>query len=286
MKGLPDDLDGMSTLDPASAGVVLAVRYRVVRPIGRGGMGSVYLAQDETLHNRPVAIKTLPGLLVANRRAVENLKREALLAMKLSHPNIVTLRAFEQTDEGAFLVMDYVEGETLDDRLAAVGKLDTGETLRIFGALAEAVDYAHKCGVVHRDLKPANILISADGIPYLTDFGVAREAHDMMTRAAALLRPRVAGRGRSDFRRAPAGACVRFHRAAEQVCPAHRTRGDPADRNPASRNPLRRTSQIGQRPLGRDLPRAGAEVESGGGGEPLGEDGIGGSILGRGGGCG
>ena len=110
-------------------GTFLAGRYRIVRQLGQGGMGSVWLAEDTHLDNKPFAIKMLPSILVSNKRAYRQLKDEALVAMKLTHPNIVTLRAFEENDGNPFLVMDYIEGETLDDYLAEKGKLREDETI-------------------------------------------------------------------------------------------------------------------------------------------------------------
>ena len=97
---------------------LLANRYRIVRQLGLGGMGSVWLAEDTLLDNKQFAIKMLPSILVSNKRAYRQLKDEALVAMKLTHPNIVQIRAFEESEGNPFLVMDYVDGQTLDDYLA------------------------------------------------------------------------------------------------------------------------------------------------------------------------
>jgi formylglycine-generating enzyme required for sulfatase activity/predicted Ser/Thr protein kinase len=177
----PDDLDFQKTLR-ADGQIILGGRYRIVSELGRGGMGVVYLAEDIHLQNRKAAIKMLPPVLAKNKRAIEALKREALLAMELSHPHIITLRAFEQTDDGVFLVMDYVEGQTLEDVLAGRGKLDEEEMLKIFVPIAEALDFAHRRKVIHRDVKPSNIILAADDAPYIMDFGIAREMKDTYTR--------------------------------------------------------------------------------------------------------
>ena len=100
------------------AGAFLANRYRVVRQLGQGGMGSVWLAEDTQLDNKPFAIKMLPAILVSNKRAYRQLKDEALVAIQLVHPNIVQIRAFEDNNGNPFLVMDYIDGKTLDDFLA------------------------------------------------------------------------------------------------------------------------------------------------------------------------
>ncbi len=178
-------------------GTLLANRYRVVRQLGQGGMGSVWLAEDTQLDNKPFAIKMLPSILVSNKRAYRQLKAEALVAMKLTHPNIVTLRAFEENNGNPFLVMDYIDGQTLDDYLAehtgttGVSPVATGlpeaDVLRILRPIAAALDYAHSEGVVHRDVKPANVMIRKDGHPYILDFGVAREIQETMTRVTGKL---------------------------------------------------------------------------------------------------
>ena len=161
---------------------LLAGRYQVVRQLGSGGMGSVWLAEDTLLDNKLFAVKMLPSILVANKRAYRQLKDEALVAMKLTHSNIVTLRAFEENNGNPFLVMDYIEGQTLDEYLADKGTLSDDETVRLLRPIAEALDYAHSEGVVHRDVKPANVMVRKDGRPFVLDFGIAREMQETMTR--------------------------------------------------------------------------------------------------------
>jgi TPR repeat protein len=167
--------------------VMFANRYRVVRQLGHGGMGSVSLVADTQLDDKLFAIKMLPSILVSNKNAYRQLKDEALVAMKLTHPNIVTLRAFEEDNGNPFLVMDYVEGQTLDDYLKEKGKLSEEETVALLGPVAAALDYAHSKGVVHRDVKPGNVMVAADGTPYILDFGIAHEMQETMTRVAGKL---------------------------------------------------------------------------------------------------
>ena len=170
-----------------ATGAFLAGRYRVVRQLGQGGMGSVWLAEDEKLDGFKVAIKMLPSVLVNNKRAYAQVKAEALVSLKLSHPNIVTVRAFEEEGGSPFLVMDYIDGQTLDDYLAEKGTLTEDETVKLLKPVAAALDYAHTQGVVHRDVKPGNVMIRKDGTPFVLDFGIAREIQETMTRVTGKL---------------------------------------------------------------------------------------------------
>ena len=175
------------TMPDNTEGTLLAGRFRIVRQLGQGGMGSVWLAEDTQLDNKQFAIKMLPSILVRNKRAYRQLKDEALVAMKLVHPNIVQLRAFEENDGNPFLVMDYVDGQTLDDYLCEKGTLTEEKVIRILRPIAAALDYAHKRGVVHRDVKPGNVMIAKDGTSYILDFGIAREIQETMTRVTGKL---------------------------------------------------------------------------------------------------
>ncbi len=166
---------------------LLAGRYRVVRQLGTGGMGSVWLAEDTLLDNKQFAIKMLPSILMSNKRAYRQLKDEALVAMRLVHPNIVQIRAFAIGGGNPFLVMDYIDGQTLDDYLAEKGRLSEEEVIKVLRPIAAALDYAHAKGVVHRDVKPGNVMIAKDGTPYILDFGIAREIQETMTRVTGKL---------------------------------------------------------------------------------------------------
>jgi tRNA A-37 threonylcarbamoyl transferase component Bud32 len=154
----------------------LGAQYEIVRLLGRGGMGVVYLARERLL-DRLVAIKVLRSERVDDE-ALERFLREARTAAKLTHPNIVPLLSFGQSGDTVFYVMGYVDGESLESHLKRVGRMPPHEASRIIGELAEALDYAHRNGVVHRDLKPDNVLIErGTGRAVLTDFGIAKMQH-------------------------------------------------------------------------------------------------------------
>ena len=184
---IADTINDAMTMAGNAEGALLANRYRIVRQLGQGGMGSVWLAEDTQLDNKLFAIKMLPSILVSNKRAYRQLKDEALVAMKLTHPNIVTLRAFEENNGNPFLVMDYIDGQSLDDCLEEWGTLTPGQTVTLLRPVAAALDYAHKQGVVHRDIKPGNIMVRKDGTPFILDFGIAREIQETMTRVTGKL---------------------------------------------------------------------------------------------------
>ena len=155
-------------------------QYEVLRLLGQGGMGSVYLARERLLE-RLVAVKVLRSELV-HGDARERFIREARTAAKLTHPHIVPLYSFGQAEDTLFYIMGFVDGESLEDRLKRTGRLGSSEARRILAELADALEYAHSNGVVHRDIKPDNILIDrASGRAILTDFGIAKVAAGGMT---------------------------------------------------------------------------------------------------------
>ena len=145
--------------------------YEILEPIGAGGMGEVYRARDSRL-DRTVAIKVLPANLAGNADLRKRLEREARAVSSLSHPHISTLHDVGRENGLDFLVMEYLEGETLAARLAK-GPLEAREVLRRGVQIADALDHAHRKGVLHRDLKPANIMMTKTGIKLL-DFGLAK----------------------------------------------------------------------------------------------------------------
>ena len=146
--------------------------YRLIERIGEGGMGVVYRAHDEVLE-RDVALKLLPAGVVRDESTRKRFRQEALTLARLNHPNIETLHGFESAGDADFLVMEFVAGHTLADRLVR-GPMKQADILTFGMQLASALDEAHKQGVVHRDLKPANILITPSEQAKVLDFGLAR----------------------------------------------------------------------------------------------------------------
>lgn len=146
--------------------------YTVSREIGRGGMGIVYLARDTRL-DRDVAIKALPEHLESDPDRLARFQREARALASMNHPNIGAIHGLEVDGGRHYLALEFVEGETLDARLAR-GPMDTAEATEIAIQIASALEAAHDKGIIHRDLKPANIMLTPDGTAKVLDFGLAR----------------------------------------------------------------------------------------------------------------
>ena len=155
---------------PLTTGATLGP-YEILARAGAGGMGEVYKARDTRL-NRTVAIKVLPAALTADPDARQRLDREAKAVAALSHPHICTLFDIGHQDGTDFLVMEFLEGETLAERLTR-GKLPLDEALRTGIQIADALGAAHKAGIIHRDLKPGNVMLTTRGATLL-DFGLAK----------------------------------------------------------------------------------------------------------------
>jgi serine/threonine protein kinase len=155
----------MANSPAAPGGALSGGRYRIERPLGSGGMATVWLAHDQEL-DRPVAVKVLADTLAVDDGYVARFRREARIAAGLSHPNLVKVWDFSEEDDRPFLVMEYASGGTLRGR----ADVDGAELAR---SLLAALDHIHAAGIVHRDIKPANVLFDAAGRPRLTDFGIA-----------------------------------------------------------------------------------------------------------------
>ncbi|MCP3869969.1 MAG: protein kinase, partial [Gammaproteobacteria bacterium] len=181
----------MATIAPGGApsmqivvGVVINSRYEIVREIGRGGMGIVYLARDRMME-KDVALKVIPQELCLDPRAVADLKRETSIAIELTHQNIVRLYNLDTWQGQAFVVMEYVNGGTLA-HLMANGTISLDQALPYLQQIGAALDYSHSSSpaVIHRDLKPLNILLTEDGSAKVADFGLARVMRDSATRVS------------------------------------------------------------------------------------------------------
>ena len=150
----------------------IIAHFQIIRPIGSGGMGEVYLATDLHLR-RQVALKVLPAVFQQNSDRLRRFEREARAAAALNHPNVMAIYEVGRAADQSFIAAEYVEGETLSQRLSQ-GPLAEAEALRVAGQIAEALGASHEKGIVHRDLKPANIKIKPDGTVKVLDFGLAK----------------------------------------------------------------------------------------------------------------
>jgi eukaryotic-like serine/threonine-protein kinase len=154
-------------------GTLLSGRFRLEEKIGSGGMSTVYRAFDETLE-RWVAIKLLHREISSDSDQLERFRREARAVASLSHPHVVTVIDFGEDDDHPYIVFEYVEGETLKERLRRVGRLPVSEAVAYAIEIGRALQCAHSNRLVHRDVKPQNVLIDSEGRAKVTDFGIAR----------------------------------------------------------------------------------------------------------------
>jgi Protein kinase domain len=161
----------------AEAPRVLNERYEVESTLGRGGMAQVYRANDRVL-GRPVAVKVLSRKLSGDQKFLTRFRREAQASAGLNHPHVVSVYDTGAHDDLHYIVMEYVEGETLASLMARDGALPPEKAARIAADVAEALEAAHRQGLVHRDVKPGNVMIDPDGRVKVVDFGIARAATD------------------------------------------------------------------------------------------------------------
>src|SRR4051812_28693883 len=180
----------MSVIEPATGQRLVAGRYRLHTPLGRGGMGVVWAAEDELLQ-RPVAIKEVrfpPSIDDDERETLrERTMREARTAARLDHPCAVRVFDVCEEDEQPFIVMERLAGRTLSDVIKKDGPLPPARAAEIGLCLLDALDAAHAAGVVHRDVKPGNVIVGDDGRGTLTDFGIASTAGDPSITSTGLL---------------------------------------------------------------------------------------------------
>ena len=214
----------MSTL----VGTQLSGRYRLDAQIGAGGMSTVYRAFDPTLERR-VAIKLMHREIAADSDQLERFRREARAVAQLSHPHIVGVIDAGEDDGRPYIVFEYVEGETLKDRIRRMGRLPIDEAIAYAIEIARALGAAHARDIVHRDVKPQNVLIDEEGSAKVTDFGIARSLDEE--------RPdRRRPRARHDrLRLARAGARPRRQRPVRHLLARRRALRDAHGRRPVPR---------------------------------------------------
>ena len=162
IQGLPTDLKG----------------YRITQLVGRGGMAAVFRAEDISL-GKVVAVKVLLPDFSSSQSYLARFSREARIAARLTHPNTVQVFGAGETEGVHYLVMEYVEGETVSSIIRRKGRIPEGEALDIAIQVSDALEEAARMGIVHRDIKPGNIIISKWGVPKLADFGIAKEFTDL-----------------------------------------------------------------------------------------------------------
>lgn len=165
-------------------------KYKVIEELGRGAMGIVYKAVDPDI-GRTVAIKTIRFDVISEKSEQEEAQkrfiREARSAGNLSHPNIVTIYEVGKDEGLTYIAMEFIEGKALDEILASGREFSFEETARMIEKIGDALDYAHKKGVIHRDIKPGNILIDQEGNPHIVDFGIARVSSSTMTHTKVVM---------------------------------------------------------------------------------------------------
>ena len=182
-------------------------QYQIIKLIGQGGMAKIYLAYQPSIR-REVAIKVMSSPLQESAGSIKRFAQEVEVIAHLQHPQIIPVYDFGEHDDQIYIVMAYIRGGTLADRIdQAPNGLPNQKIIRLLDLIAEGLDYAHAKGIVHRDLKPNNILIDESGHPYIADFGLAKLTegkieltNTMMTGTAAYMAPEIAQSGKSTKR--------------------------------------------------------------------------------------
>src|SRR5579871_3679625 len=162
-------------------------QYQILGEIAKGGMSTVYRAKQMSM-GREVAIKVLPSALMHDSNFADRFHREVDIIARLQHPHILPVYDFGEQDEMPYIVMAYIRGGTLSERIKQQGPMSLPEVTRIVKQVADALDYAHSKGIIHRDFKPSNVLLDEQGNTYLADFGLAKlvEAQQQITGTAML----------------------------------------------------------------------------------------------------
>ena len=173
---------GDETARAIAGGPSLAAGYKILRPLGNGGMGIVYEALDKAL-GRKVAIKKMREEIAEDERERARFLGEARIVAGLHHPNIVDIHSILEEKGELYLVFEYVEGQTVDQIMERKKTLSFSEAQYVMNGVCSALDYAHKKGVIHRDLKPSNIMVTTEGVVKVMDFGIARQAKDAMAKS-------------------------------------------------------------------------------------------------------
>ena len=168
----------LSSRERFTPGTLLADRFRIIAPLGKGGMGEVYRADDVRL-GQPVALKFLPPSLEADRERLQRLYGEVRVGRQVSHPNVCRLYDIAEFEGLHFIAMEYIDGEDLGSLLRRIGKLPHEKALDLTRDICAGLAAAHSAGIVHRDLKPANIMIDGRGRARITDFGLAALEEDL-----------------------------------------------------------------------------------------------------------